>query len=451
MVRRVRVLRGLALVAETGLWHWFPLAAALFGGGGLLVGMALITALDVASVVALDRLGGFGAARKPGVARWMAWYVSVHRIVMALSQGPGIWSALHIEPVPLTVAAALAAVWIVVAITRAPSWLPSPIRALSSTFAVSLAINVCAYAGWMGTSCSEVPSQAGVRPLLLFEPAAGRPSPDPLLDTECQVVRVITLDPVDRTLLVACGPEVALGLRHAVIRLDPDHPADRRVLVDRPAVEALAIPGTDLVAVSVLGRDVVRFVDRATFEARGEVPLTRPLGLAWDERAGRLLVGHEGEPGCVAAIDPRTLERVDGHVAAPMPSAAELRTVYPDTQKSQACLPDNCAPSHIVPLPDAGVVVVGNASATCTWQAMSYDGLERVYAAEWLFPARDVVRSPSRSRGGSRCSAPRPWRSSARSPSATARGGSTGSTGTTWSSATTSPASCAASTAARGR
>lgn len=396
MVRRVRMIRGLALVAETGLWHWFPLAAALFGGGGLLVLVAVVTTLDLASVVLLDRLDGFRAARAPGAARVVAWYVAVHRVVTAISQAPGLYSAFHVAPIVTAAAAIASTAWLVVlASRRAPTWLPGPTRALTLSIATSLAVNVSAFAGWLGTDCGEVLSQPGVRPLVLFERVAGRPANDPLLDLDCEVARVITVDPADATLLVACGPEVTQTPRHAVLRVDPARPEARQALVDKPAIEALAIPGSDLVAVSVFGGDVLRFVDRTSFARRGEIPMRRPLGLAWDERAQRLLVGHEGEPGCVAAVDPFTFTRQDGHVSMPSPSAAELRTVYPDSQKSQACLPDNCSPSHIVPLPEAGVVMVGNSSATCTWQAMSYDGLERVYAAEWLFPARDVVRSPS--------------------------------------------------------
>jgi hypothetical protein len=145
-----------------------------------------------------------------------------------------------------------------------------------------------------------------------------------------------------------------------------------------------------------MGRDVVRFVDRTTLAPLAETALPRPLAMAWDERAGRVLVGFEREPGCVAAIDPLTATRTDGHVTGPAPSIDELRHTYAglELDKTNACLPTNCAPSRIVVLPESGVVVAGNSSGTCTWQALSYDGLERVFAAEWLSPSRGLRLSP---------------------------------------------------------
>lgn len=388
-----RPLQLAAAFAEVGIWHWFVLSVALFAGRGSFVAVAAWFLVNTLASLAFARSGGWAKRLDHVRLMVLAWYVIIQRVITGLSQGPGLWSAIHIAPWPVTISVALAAALVA---ARLAGRRVSVLHALTLPFAVSCLANVAGFAGWIGTSCDEVLRAPGLTPLLLFQRVAGRPADDPLFDGECDVLRTIDVDPRDGALFVACGPEAGASRVHAVIRLLPDSPEQRVVLEDAPAIEALPIPGTERVAVSIMGRDVVRFVDRTTLAPLGETPLSRPLALAWDERAERVLVGFEREPGCVAAIDAATATRTDGHVGALAPSADELRGIYAglELDKTNACLPTNCAPSRIVVLPDSGLVVAGNSSGTCTWQALSYDGLERVFAAEWLSPSRGLKLSP---------------------------------------------------------
>lgn len=389
-----RPIQLVAALVEVGIWHWFALAVALYGGRGTFTLVAVWFAVNALASLASTRAGGWSGRHRDVRLLALAWYVVIQRVATGLSQGPGLWSAAHIAPWAL--AAALAAAAAGIGAVRLTGRRVSPVHALTVPFAVSCLANVAGFAGWIGTSCDDVLRAPGLEPLLLFQRTADRPADDPLYDGECDVLRTVDVDPRDGALFVACGPEAGAARVHAVIRLLPDQPEKRVVLEDAPAIEALPIPGTERVAVSIMGRDVVRFVDRTTLAPLAETPLSRPLAMAWDERAGRVLVGFEREPGCVAAIDAATATRTDGRVSGAAPSADELRQAYAglELDKTNACLPTNCAPSRIVVLPDSGVVVAGNSSGTCTWQALSYDGLERVFAAEWLSPSRGLRLSP---------------------------------------------------------
>ncbi len=389
--------RRVALLAETALWCWVVAGvAALVGPPALAAVLVWVLALS-ASVIGFERRGGFRSSTRVGSWRLLAWHVSVGRTLAVLSQGFGLWVAIHIAPLWLALGAIASAILGGVAWKARRTGRPtlSLARAATPLIATNLAICAAAYAGFFGLACASVAAQPGVTTLLELRPVGAPGSPDPLLDRSCQLVRSITIDAQDGALLIACGPERATVDRDALIRLDPAHPSERRALSGTSAAMGIAIPGTELVAASMLEDDVVRLLDRVTLAPRASIPMRQPLALAWDADASRLLVANAADPSCVAAIDPMTARRVSPQLPGFEPTADQLRQVYLPAKRSLACRPGSCSPWRMVPLRDLGLVVVANFAGTCTWQAVSYDGLSTVLGNEWLSPARDVKLSPA--------------------------------------------------------